>query len=146
MAHSNPPDDVLRGILESARTIAMVGASSNPERTSHGIMKYLLDAGYKVIPVNPRETEVLGQRAVAQLADITDAVDIVDVFRKAEDTPGIASEAIAIGAKVLWLQLGISNDEAAARATAAGLTVIMDKCVGATHRALHIARRAAVSG
>jgi predicted CoA-binding protein len=140
MAHHNPPDDVLRGILESARTIAMVGASSNPERTSHGIMKYLLEVGYHVIPVNPRETEVLGQPAVARLADITDAVDIVDVFRKSEETPGIASEAVAIGAKVLWLQLGVTSEEAAERAAAAGLTVVMNKCIGATHRALHIAR------
>ena len=139
--HVNPPDDILRDILQRGRTIAMVGASSNPERRSHAIMKYLLDAGYRVIPVNPRETEVLGQPAVARLADITEPIDIVDVFRKSEETPAVAAEAVAAGAKVLWMQLGVSNEEAAAIATSAGLTVIMDKCIGATHRALGVAPR-----
>jgi len=134
----NPTDDELRAILMAAKTIAMVGASDNPEKPSHRIFKELLAAGYHMIPVNPRETSVLGVPAVASLADIHEPVDIVDVFRRAEDTPPIADEAAAIGAKVLWLQLGISNDDTAARAKAKGLTVVMDKCVGATHRALHI--------
>jgi predicted CoA-binding protein len=134
----NPTDDELRAILMAAKTIAMVGASDNPEKPSHRIFKELLAAGYHMIPVNPRETSVLGVPAVATLADIHEPVDIVDVFRRAEDTPPIADEAAAIGAKVLWLQLGISNDDTAARAKAKGLTVVMDKCVGATHRALHI--------
>jgi predicted CoA-binding protein len=138
MSHTNPPNDVLTQILGDARTIAIVGASASPEKPSHRIMKQLLDAGYHVIPVNPRETEVLGQPAVASLAAITEPVDIVDVFRRAEDTPAIADEAAAIHAKVLWLQLGVSNDDAAARAEAKGLTVVMDKCIGATHAALHI--------
>ena len=141
MPHQNPPDETLRRILLEARTIAMVGASSNPEKPSHGIMKQLLAAGYDVIPVNPRESAVLGRTAVATLAAIGRPVDIVDVFRKAEDTPPIATDAIAIGAKVLWLQTGISNEETATRAKVAGLTVVMDKCIGATHRALHIPRR-----
>lgn len=136
--HENPGDEELRKILVESKTIAMLGASNNPERASHGIMKQLLAAGYHVIPVNPKETEVLGQKAYASLADIPEPVEIVDVFRKSEDTPGIADEAIAKGAKVLWLQLGVSNEDAAARAKAAGLTVIMDKCIGATHRHLHI--------
>jgi uncharacterized protein len=136
--HVNPSDEELRTILVEAKTIAMVGASSNPDRTSHGIMKLLLGAGYHVIPVNPKETEVLGQKAVGSLAAIEEKVDIVDVFRRSEETPGIAEEAIAIGAKVLWLQLGVTNEDASAKAKAAGLTVIMDKCIGATHRALHI--------
>ncbi|MDX2091092.1 MAG: CoA-binding protein [Kofleriaceae bacterium] len=141
MSHHNPPDDVLTKILADATTIAIVGASSNPEKASHGIMKQLLGAGYRVIPVNPKESEILGQKVYAQLADITDKVDIVDVFRRSEDTPQVADEAIALGAKTLWLQLGVSSEEAAARATAAGLSVIMDRCIGATHRALHIAKR-----
>jgi len=116
----------------------MVGASANPDRPSHGIMKQLLAAGYRVIPVNPKEAEILGQRSYAALAEITDPIDIVDVFRRSEDTPGIADEAIAAKARVLWLQLGVTNDEAARRASAGGLTVVMDKCIGATHRALHI--------
>src|SRR3954467_6977361 len=106
MPHTNPSDDELRQILTTAKTIAMVGASSNPERPSFRIFQQMLKAGYHVIPVNPRETEVHGQPAVASLADIKEPIDIVDVFRKSEDTPAIADEAIAAGAKVLWLQLG----------------------------------------
>jgi predicted CoA-binding protein len=120
----------------------MVGASSNPDKPSNGIMRRLLDAGYRVIPVNPKETEVHGQRAVASLAEIGEPVDIVDVFRRSEDTPAVADEAVALGAKVLWLQLGVSSDEAAGRARAGGLTVVMDKCIGATHRALQIPAKA----
>lgn len=138
MSHANPTDDELRAILGDARTIAMVGASSNPEKPSYRIFGQLLAAGYRVIPVNPRETEVHGQKAVAALADIAEPIDIVDVFRRSEDTPAIADEAVAAKAKVLWLQLGVANDDAAARAKAAGLTVIMDKCIGATHHALHV--------
>ncbi|MGE0403644.1 MAG: CoA-binding protein [Kofleriaceae bacterium] len=140
--HANPTDDELRAILVETKTIAMVGASSNAERASHGIMKQLLAAGYHVIPVNPKETEILGQKAYASLADIPEKVDVVDVFRKSEDTPAIADEAIAIGAKVLWLQLGVTNEDAAARAKAAGLQVVMDACIGATHRRLHVAKKA----
>jgi len=131
-AYHPPTDDELRAILTTSKTIAMVGASADPARTSHRIMKQLLDAGYHVIPVNPQETEVLGQRAVPSLSAIEDKVDIVDVFRKSEDTPPIADEAKKIGAKVLWLQLGISSDEAATRAIAGGLTVVMNTCIGAT--------------
>jgi predicted CoA-binding protein len=138
MSHVNPPDDMLRTILIEARTIAMVGASSNPEKPSNGIMKRLLAAGYRVIPVNPKETDVLGQRAYPSLRDIPDQIDIVDVFRKSEDAPPIADDAIAVHAKVLWLQLGVSSEEAARRAELGGLTVVMDKCIGATHRALNI--------
>lgn len=134
----NPPDDVLKKILLDANTIAIVGASANAEKPSHDIMRRLLDAGYRVIPVNPKETEILGQRVYASLGDIPEPIDIVDVFRRSEDTPGIADEAIAVKAKVLWLQLGVSSEEAASRAQAAGLTIVMDKCIGATHRALHI--------
>ena len=136
-----PSDDELRKILVGAKTIAMVGASSNPARPSNEIMKRLLDAGYRVIPVNPRETDVLGQRAMAALTDITEPVDIVDVFRNADDTPPIADDAVKIGAKTLWLQLGVANEEAAVRALRGGLTVVMDTCIGATHRRLQIPRK-----
>ena len=146
MSHVNPSGDELTRILTEAKTIAMVGASANPERPSYGIMKRMLAAGYRVIPVNPREREVLGQRAVASLAEIREPIDIVDVFRRSEDTPAVADEAITARAKVLWLQLGVFNDEAAARAKAAGLTVIMDKCIGATHEALHIPGKSATAG
>ena len=136
--HRNPPDAAIRKLLAAAKTIAMVGASSNPERPSNGIMALLLDAGYRVIPVNPKETEVLGQRAYASLADVPEKVDIVDVFRRGEETPAIADEAVAVGAGALWLQLGISNDDAARRAGEAGLTVVMDRCLGETVREMGI--------
>lgn len=138
MAHRNPTTAEIRTLLTNASTIAMVGASSNPEKASHGIMKKLQRAGYHVIPINPRETEVLGERAYASLLDVPEHVDIVDVFRRAEDTPPIADEAVKIGAKALWLQTGIVSDEAAARATAGGLMVVMDACIGATHALLQI--------
>jgi predicted CoA-binding protein len=139
MSFSNPSREELRTLLLETKTIAMVGASSNPERPSHGVLRKLLSVGYRVIPVNPNETEVLGQKAVASLADIHEPVDIVDVFRRSEDTPPIADDAAALGAKTLWLQQGISNADTAARAEAKGLTVIMDTCIGATHHALRIA-------
>jgi predicted CoA-binding protein len=139
--HENPSDDALRALLESSTTIAMMGASSKPDRPSNGVMRLLLDAGFRVIPVSPRETEVLGVRAVASLAALTEPVDIVDVFRRAEETPGVADEAVAIGARTFWLQLGIANEDAAARAAAAGLTVVMDLCLGQTVQRLGIVKR-----
>jgi uncharacterized protein len=142
MGHVNPTDDQLRTILSTSRTIAVVGASQRHDRPSFGVMKTLMAAGFQVIPVTPRETRILGRTAYPTLADVPEAVDIVDVFRRAEDTPAIADEAARIGAKVLWLQLGISNEETAARAEAAGLTTIMDRCIGQTVTHLGIKRAA----
>lgn len=116
----------------------MVGASSNSDRASHGIMRKLQRAGYRVIPVNPRETEVLGERSYPSLIDVPERIDIVDVFRRAEDTPAVADEAVAIGARTLWLQTGIVSEDAAARATAGGLTVVMDACIGSMYAMLRI--------
>lgn len=138
-SYHQPSDEQLRKILEDTNTIAMVGASADPAKPSHGIMKQLLAAGYRVIPVNPKESEILGQRAVASLRDIHEPVDVVDVFRKSEDTPAIADDAAAIGAKVLWLQKGVANEDAASRAYANNMLVVMDTCMGATHKRLHIA-------
>jgi predicted CoA-binding protein len=138
MPHSNPTDAALTTLLTNATTIAIVGASSNPDKTSHGIMQKLQKAGYRVIPVNPRETEILGERSYPSLIDVPERIDIVDVFRRAEDTPAIADDAVKIGAKALWLQTGIASEEAAARAEAGGLTVVMDACIGATHAMLRI--------
>src|SRR5262245_45869947 len=121
MAHVNPSDETLKTLLTNAKTIAMVGASSNPEKASHGIMQKLQSVGYKVIPVNPRETEILGERAYPSLAEIPVPIDIVDVFRRAEDTPPIADEAVKAKAKAFWLADGISSEDAAARASAGGL-------------------------
>ena len=131
----------LRRILRSARTIAVVGLSAEWHRPSFFAAKYMQEHGYRIVPVNPRYPEILGERCHASLETIEVPVDIVDVFRRSEDTPAIADEAVALHAKVLWLQLGVTSDEAAKRAEAAGLTVIMDKCIGATHRALHIAAK-----
>lgn len=136
--HINPSDAELKELMSKASTIAVVGASSNPEKSSYGIMRKLQLVGYHVIPVNPRETEVLGERAYASLSDIPVPVDIVDVFRRSEDTPPIADEAVKIGAKALWLQSGIENEDAAVRAKAGGLTVVMDSCLGTMHAVLRV--------
>ena len=141
MPHANPADAELKQLLTDATTIAMVGASSNPDKESHRIMQRLQSVGYRVIPVNPRETEVLGERAYPSLIDIPERIDIVDVFRRAEDTPGIADDAVTIGAKALWLQTGIVSEDAAARAKAGGLLVVMDACIGATYSFLRVPRK-----
>jgi uncharacterized protein len=134
-------DATLRHILETSQTIAMVGASSNPSKPSHEIMKGLLASGFTVIPVNPTEVEVLGQRAYGSLDEIPDRVDIVDVFRRPEQTPEIADAAVKIGARVLWLQTGIVSEEAATRARAGGLEVVMDECIGGTTARLRIRKK-----
>ena len=141
MAHANPPDPDLKQLLTEATTIAMVGASSNPEKASYGIMQKLQKAGYRVVPVNPRETEILGERSYPSLIDVPERIDIVDVFRRPEDTPSIADDAVTIGAKALWLQTGIVSEDAAARAKAGGLIVVMDTCIGATHSLLRVAKK-----
>lgn len=125
--------DAIGELLKSARTIAVVGLSSNPMRPSYGVAEYMKNAGYKIIPVNPNETEVLGERAVAKLEDIREKVDIVDVFRRSEFVPKVAESAIAIGAKNLWLQEGVIHEVAAKRARDAGLFVVMDKCILKEH-------------
>ena len=133
-----PEDRELRALLGEARTIAVVGLSSKPDRPSLDVAGYLQDRGFRIVPVNPRETEVLGEQAYATLRDIPAdlPIDVVDVFRRAEDTPDIARDAVAIGAKVLWLQAGIANDEAYRIASEAGLEVIMGVCIRATDRRL----------
>ena len=141
MAHRNPSDNDIRQLLATASTIAVVGASSNPDRSSNGIMGRLLQLGYRVIPVNPNETTVLGQKAYASLVDVPVPIDIVDVFRRAEHTPAIADEAVKVRAKALWLQEGVSNEDAAARASAGGLTVVMDACIGTMHAILRVPPR-----
>jgi predicted CoA-binding protein len=129
-----PSTDPILNILKSAKTIAVVGLSSNPARPSFGVTHYMQSRGYRIIPVNPNETEVLGEKSYAHLEDVPEKIDIVDVFRKSPDVPPIAESAIRIGAKVLWLQLGIENAAAAAQARAAGLIVIEDACILIEHR------------
>jgi len=123
-------------ILDSVHSIAMVGASTNWKRPSYFAMKYLQAKGYRIIPVNPGRDLIFGEKAYATLLDIPWQVDVVDVFRPAEETPAIAANAVEIGAKVLWLQLGIISEEAAEIATEGGLTVVMDHCMGAMHAKL----------
>jgi predicted CoA-binding protein len=129
MAHLDPPNEELRKLLVEAKTIAMVGASSKPDRPSNGIMRRLQAVGYRVIPVNPNETEVLGEKAYGSLESVPDRVDIVDVFRRSEATPPIADSSVRIGARALWLQQGVYNEDAAKRAEAGGLMVVMDRCI-----------------
>ena len=128
-------DDVagLRRILAQSRTIAVVGLSANWYRPSYFAAKYMQDHGYRVIPVNPAYEQVLGQRCYPTIAAIPGPVDVVDAFRKPAEMPAIAREAVAKGAKVLWMQLGIRNDEAARIAMEAGLDVVMDRCVKIEH-------------
>jgi predicted CoA-binding protein len=139
MPHQNPSDDALRELLVSANTIAVVGASSDPARPSHRIFGMLLGAGYRVIPVNPTESEVLGQRAYATLRDVKERIDIVDVFRRAEATPEIADDAVAIGAGAFWLQLGIHSEDAAERASRGGLLVVTNSCIAVVYARLGVA-------
>jgi predicted CoA-binding protein len=124
-------DEDLAGIFRRTRTVAMVGASPNWNRPSYFVMKYLQRKGFRVIPVNPVALgqTILGQPVVADLRDITEPVDVVDIFRKPEAVPDIVATAIAIGAKVVWMQLGIRHEAAAAIAEAAGLTVVQDRCM-----------------
>ncbi len=124
------PDDLIRKILRETRTIAMVGSSANWNRPSYFAMKYLQRKGYRVIPVNPKEAggEILGETVYAALKDIPEQIDMVDIFRNSEAAGAVTDEAIEIGAKAVWMQLEVRNDEAAARAEVAGLTVIMNRC------------------
>jgi uncharacterized protein len=141
MAFKNPTNDELRALLLGTKIIAMVGASSSPDRPSHGVMGKLLSVGYRVIPVNPNETEVHGQRAYPSLEVIPEKVDLVDVFRRSEAAPPIAEQAVKIGARALWLQQGVSNDSAAEIARAGGLIVVMDLCLAVEHSLLGIPRK-----
>jgi len=129
-------DDELGRILCAARTIAVVGLSADPEKPSHEVAAYLQAQGYRVIPVNPRGGIILGETVHADLRAVPEPIDLVDVFRPAEACLDIAREAVAVRAKVLWLQLGIVNEEAAALARAAGLAVVMDRCTLREHRRL----------
>jgi uncharacterized protein len=129
-----PSDTELRSILGEARTIAVVGLSSKPDRPSYEVAQFLEERGHRIVPVNPNETEVLGERAYPSLLDVPAEIpiEIVDVFRRAEETPPIAEQAVRRGAKVLWLQQGIVNEETRRIAEEAGLTVIMGVCIKST--------------
>ena len=129
-------EDELKKIYADAKVIAVVGASTDPEKPSHNIPRYLQTQGYRIIPVTPKGDEIFGEKVYASLADIEEHVDVVDVFRPAEEAPEIATQAAEIGASVLWLQSGIVSEEAAQIAEAAGMQVVMGRCIGMTHAAL----------
>jgi len=129
-------DKVLKEILLSTKTIASVGLSSNPQKESYGIALYLKEQGYRIIPVNPTTTEVFGEKSYPDLESVPEKIDVVQVFRKPEDVPPVVDGAIKVGAKVVWMQEGIVNEAAAQKARAAGLQVVMDACMRATHQRL----------
>lgn len=126
----------LRKILTSTKTIAVVGLSNKPDRPSYEVAGYLKEAGYRIIPVNPTIKEALGEKAYASLRDMPEKVDVVQIFRRPEEVPAVVEDAIAIGAKVVWMQPGAENEDAAARAEAAGLKVVVGACMMVTHRNL----------
>jgi predicted CoA-binding protein len=126
----------IKEILERYRTIAVVGLSSQTWRPSYSVSKYMQSAGYRIIPVNPNEREVLGERAYPSLEDVPERIEIVDIFRRPEYVPDIVEAAIRRQARVIWMQLGVTNQAAADRAIAAGLEVVMDRCILVEHRAL----------
>ena len=126
--------DPILEILKKYKTIAVVGLSSSPARSSHGVAEYMQEAGYRIIPVNPNEREVLGEKSYARLEDVPEKIEIVDIFRRADVVPQVVDGAIRIGAKVVWMQLGIENAVAAERAREAGLMVVEDACILMEHR------------
>jgi predicted CoA-binding protein len=127
------PDPIL-DILKTCKTIAVVGISSNPARPSNEVSAYMQAAGYRIIPVNPNETQVLGEKCYARLEDVPEKIDIVNIFRRSEDVPPVVDGAIRVGAKVVWMQLGIENEDAAEKARAAGLAVVQDSCILVEHK------------
>jgi predicted CoA-binding protein len=132
------PNAAIAPLLKRTRTIAVVGLSPKPHRTSHGVAQYLRSVGYRIIPINPNAAEVFGEKAYPTLTEAAkyEKIDLVDVFRNAEDVPPVIDEAIAIGAPAVWLQLGIRHDTAAAKARAAGLEVVQDRCIMVEHSKL----------
>jgi predicted CoA-binding protein len=136
MAFQNPPDATIQEVLATSRTVAVVGCSPNPERDSHRIAKLLQARGHRVIPVNPGQRSILGETCYASLRDIPEPVDMVDIFRRSEEVAPIVDDAIAVGARIVWMQLGVIDEQAAAKAQNAGLTVVMDRCPAIEYRRL----------
>jgi predicted CoA-binding protein len=131
---SDATADAILELLKKYKTIAVVGLSANPARPSFGVTEYMQESGYRIIPVNPNEREVLGEKSYARLEDVPEKIEIVNVFRRAEEVPPVVESAIRIGAKVVWMQSGIENEAAAKRALAAGMVVIEDACILVEHR------------
>ncbi len=131
-----PEKNEIADLLRTSRVIAVVGLSSNPLRPSHGVAGYMQEHGYRLIPVNPQETEVLGEKAYPSLEDVPGKIDIVNIFRRSDFVPPIVEDAIRLGARAVWMQEGVVHEQAAARARAAGLIVVMDRCILKEHRRL----------
>lgn len=129
MSHVNPSRDEIRELLLRSHNVAVVGLSDDPDKVSHQVSHAMQMKGYRIIPVNPKAASILGETCYPSLKDVPVPIDIVNVFRRPEHTPEVARDAVAVGAKTLWLQLGIANEEAAQIASAGGLTVIMDRCI-----------------
>jgi uncharacterized protein len=129
-------ENIAKELLESAKTIAVVGLSNNPDRASYHVSRYMQEHGYKIIPVNPTITEVLGEKSYPSLKDIPEKVDIVDIFRRSQDVPPIVDDAIAIQARGVWMQEGIVDEPSAKKAESAGLKVVMDRCIMVAHARL----------
>ena len=136
MTFQNPDDATVHRLLETARRIAIVGLSPKPHRDSNRIGRYLLERGYEVVPVYPREETILGQKAYRRLQDVPGRVDLVDVFRRSDELAGVVEDALSARAPAVWFQLGCLNEDAAQRAAAAGATVVMDRCIMVEHAAL----------
>ena len=141
---ANPPDDAIRARLEDARTIAVVGLSPRPDRPSHRIAERLQRWGYRIVPVRPAVSAVLGEKAYPRLADVPEPIDLVDVFRAAREVGPIVEQCIALNIPAIWIQQGIVNTAAAERARAAGLFVVMDRCIAVEIRRLLPVRQAGV--
>jgi uncharacterized protein len=136
MTFQNPPDEIIKEVLATPQTVAVVGCSPNPERDSHRIAKLLQARGHRVIPVNPGHQQILGERCYASLRDIPETVDMVDIFRRSEHVAPIVDEAIENRAKIVWMQLGVIDERAATKAKHAGLIVVMDRCPAIEYRRL----------
>lgn len=133
MPDGNPLSEEIREILSEAKSIAIVGLSDKPERDSYQVGSYLKEHGYRIIPVNPTRDEILGEKSHRKLADVPEPIDIVDIFRRIEELPAVVDEAIMVGAKVVWMQLGLAHHVSAEKARAAGLRVVQSKCIKAEH-------------
>ncbi|MCX7678957.1 MAG: CoA-binding protein [Spirochaetes bacterium] len=137
MPDENPPAEEIAEILQNTKTIAIVGLSDNPEKDSNRVARYLIEHGYEVIPVNPLKKEILGKKSYPDLTSIPEKVDVVDIFRPVEAIPSIVEEAIKVGAKVVWMQLGLSHPEAAQKARNAGLKAVQSKCIKIEHSKIY---------
>jgi predicted CoA-binding protein len=136
MAFQNPPDETIKRVLATPRTVAVIGCSPDPERDSHRIARLLQTRGHRVIPVNPGHQTILGEPCYGNLRDIPEPVDMVDIFRRSEHVAPIVDEAIEVAVKIIWMQLGVIDEQAAAKAQQAGLMVVMDRCPAIEYRRL----------